>query len=123
MAEGGLALATVISAVLKLGLLAWLLIRRSAHLAWREVGATTGRTLLAAGAMGLATWATMHWAVPALPLAGRWLDLARLLGGIGVGTAVFVAAARLLKMSELGDLLGGGERIPPDGPKAPADLP
>ena len=120
MAEGGLALATVISAVLKLGLLAWLLIHRSAHLAWREVGATTGRTLLAAGAMGLTAWATIHWAVPTLPLAGRWLDLARLLGGIGVGLAVFVVAARVMGMSELGDLLGGGEPVPPEDAIPPA---
>ena len=105
MAEGGLALSTVIAAIVKLAALGWLLSKRSAHLEWRAVGACTLRTLLAAAVMALATWAGVHWAAPALVAGGRMLYLVQLVGGIAVGSLVFAAAARLLGMSELGDLV------------------
>jgi hypothetical protein len=40
-----------------------------------------------------------------LALPGRWLFVGQLFGGMAVGVAVFAVAARLMKMSELGDLL------------------
>ena len=105
LAEGGLALSTVIAAIFKLALLAWLLSKRSAHLEWRTVGSSALRTLAAAAAMGLATWAVVHWAGALLPLAGRMLYVVQLFGGIAVGGAVFALATRLLRMTELRDLL------------------
>jgi putative peptidoglycan lipid II flippase len=126
LAEGGLAISTVIAAIFKCGVLAWLLNARCAHLEWRAIGASAVRTLLAATAMGVVTWATVRWAAPMLPLAGRALYAVQLFGGIAVGGAVFALAARLLRMSELGDLLtrhpaeaapvtapAGGETPPP----------
>jgi len=126
LAEGGLAISTVIAAIFKFAVLAWLLNARCAHLEWRAIGASAVRTLLAATAMGVVTWATVRWAAPMLPLAGRALYAVQLFGGIAVGGAVFALAARLLRMSELGDLLtrhpaeaapvtapAGGETPPP----------
>jgi putative peptidoglycan lipid II flippase len=121
MAEGGLALATVISAVFQTVVLAWLLDRRlRAQFEWRAIGQSAARTVLAAAAMGLAAWATVYAAVPALPLTGAWLYAAQLTAGAAVGALVFAAAAQALSMTELHDLLA---RAPAAGPDAPADLP
>jgi len=114
MAEGGLALATVISALFQTVVLAWLLNRRCARpapgphfgLEWRSIAASALRTLAASAAMGLATWAAVGWLAPMLPIAGRSLYSAQLFGGVAVGAAVFVLAARLLRMTELRDLVG-----------------
>jgi len=105
MAEGGLALATVLSAVFQTAVLARLLGRRSAGLDWRGVAASAGRTLLATAVMGAAVWAVLQWAVPLLPLAGRPLYAVQCLGGVAVGAVAFMAVARLLGMTELKDLL------------------
>ncbi|MBE3070484.1 MAG: murein biosynthesis integral membrane protein MurJ [Planctomycetes bacterium] len=105
LAEGGLALATVLSAVFQTAVLARLLGRQSGHLDWRAVAATTGRTLVGAAVMGAVVYAAIYWAAPLLPLAGRSLYAVQCFGGVAVGAAVFIVAARLMGMSELGDLL------------------
>jgi putative peptidoglycan lipid II flippase len=105
LAEGGLAISTVVAAIFKCGVLAWLLNVRCAHLEWRAIRSSAVKTLVAAAAMGVVTWAAVRWAAPMLPLAGRALCAVQLFGGIAVGGAVFALAARLLRMSELGDLL------------------
>ena len=120
LAEGGLALATVLSAVFQTAVLARLLGRRSAHLDWRAVAASAGRTLLATAAMGVAVYAAMQWAFPLLPLAGRRMYAVQCFGGVAVGALVFVVAARLLGMSELADLLTRGPSGPDDGEPPPA---
>lgn len=127
LAEGGLALATVLSAVFQTAVLARLLGRRSGRLDWRGVAATAGRTLLAAAAMGAVVYAAIYWAAPLLPLAGRRLYAVQCFGGVAVGAAVFIVAARLMGMSELTDLLtrrasgdddGDAPRVPPTAPAA-----
>ena len=130
MAEGGLALSTVISALFQTAILSWALQHRCAHLEWRSVGASALRTLLAAVVMGAVVWAVVYWAAPLLAPQGRWLYIIQLIGGIGGGGAVFFLAARLLRMSELGDLLTCGRVRPPaatppaaQGPDAPAPAP
>jgi putative peptidoglycan lipid II flippase len=119
MAEGGLALSTVLSAVFQTVVLAGLLNRECAHFQWREIGRSVLKTLAATAVMGLATWATVRLLVPALAPEGRWLWAAQLAGGLVVGCGVFVVAARLLGMSELGDLLG--RRRADDEPGPPQD--
>ena len=114
MAEGGLALSTVIAAVFQTGVLSLLLNRQCAHLEWRSVAASALRTLLAAVVMGAVVWAAVYRAAPLLAPQGRWLYIIQLVSGIGVGGAVFFLAARLLGMSELGDLLTRG-RVRPAG--------
>jgi len=121
MAEGGLAAATVLSAIFQTVVLAWLLDRRlRAQFEWRAIGQSAARTALASAVMGLAAWAVVYAAIPALSLAGAWLYAAQLTAGAAVGGLVFVAAAQALGMTELKDLLG---RTPAAGPEAPADLP
>jgi putative peptidoglycan lipid II flippase len=132
MAEGGLALATALSAVFQTAVLARLLGRRStglrpgaaglrpggAGLDWRGVAASAGRTLLATAAMGAAVWAVLHWAVPLLPLTGWPLYAVQCFGGVAVGAVAFVLVARLLGMTELRDLLTRAAPDP-DDPGAP----
>jgi len=110
LAEGGLAVATVVSAVVKLAALAWVLGRRSAGPAWREVGTSAMRTVAASAVMGLAVWAAMHWAAPALAPAGRTLQAVQLAAGVAGGAVVFAVVARLLGAGELGDLLSFARR-------------
>jgi putative peptidoglycan lipid II flippase len=105
LAEVGLALSTVIAAVFKVVVLAWLLTGRCANLQWGAIGASAARTLAAAAAMAVVVWTAVHWAAPMLPLAGRQLYAVQLFGGIAVGGGVFALAAHLLGMSELRDLL------------------
>ena len=132
MAEGGLAIATVLSAVFQTVVLSRILSRASARLDWRAVGSSAARTLAATVLMGAGAWAVMHWAVPLTGLAGRPLLGAQLAGGVVAGAVVFAVAARLMRMSELRDLLGrtpaeltdeppGGGDADDAGPGAPAD--
>jgi len=116
MAEGGLALATVLSAVFQTVVLARILSRRSAGLDWRGVAASAGRTLLATAVMGAAVWTVLHWAVPLLGWTGRPLYAVQCFGGVAVGAAAFIAVARFLGMTELKDLL---TRAGPDADDAP----
>ena len=106
MAEGGLALATVASAIFQTVLLARLLSVQTARIDWRSVGASAVRTLLATALMGAAVAAVVWWAAPAFLPAGRTLLAVQLIGGLVAGAAVFFAAARGMGMSELGDLVG-----------------
>jgi len=105
MAERGLALATALSAFGQFAVLALLASRRLAQVAWREVLATAGRTALATSAMVAATAAAVYWAAPAVGLYGRAGAILQLALGVGGGTVVYFAAAYLLRMPELGDLL------------------
>jgi putative peptidoglycan lipid II flippase len=123
MAEGGLALSTVISAIFQTAVLAWLLQDRCTHLEWRVIGASALRTLLAAAVMGVAVWAAVYWAAPLALEPGRKLYALQLFGGIAIGGAVFFAAARLLGLTELGDLLRRGPRPAPGDASASPPTP
>ncbi len=108
LAENGLALATAASAAGQFVVLGALVSRRLAHVPWREVAATTGRTLLATAAMGAAAAGAVYGLAPALNATGRPLAGWQLGLGVGAGLAVFLAAAWAMKMPELGDLLARG---------------
>jgi len=116
MAEGGLALATALSAVFQTVVLARILGRRSTRLDWRGVAASAARTLLATAVMGAAVWTVIQWAVPLLPLAGRTLYAVQCFGGVAVGAVAFIAVARFLGMTELADLLTRAAPDPDDAP-------
>jgi putative peptidoglycan lipid II flippase len=113
MAEGGLALSTVISAIFQTAVLAWALQQRCTHLEWQAIGSSALRTLLAAAVMGAAVWAAVYWAAPLALEPGRKLYALQLIGGVALGGAVFFAAARLLGLTELGDLLRRGPQPAP----------
>jgi len=119
MAEGGLALSTVISALFQTAVLAWFLQQRCAGLEWRAIGSSALRTLLAAAVMGAAVWAAVYWAAPMALGPGRRLYAVQLFGGVAIGAAVFFVATRVLRMTELGDLLRRG----PQPGLAPAGAP
>jgi len=126
MAEGGLALSTVISALFQTAVLAWVLQQRCEHLEWRVIGSSALRTLLAAAVMGAAVWAAVYQAAPMVFAPGRALYATQLFGGVAIGAAVFFAAARLLGLTELGDLLRRGPRptpVPADAPPLENDPP
>ena len=121
MGERGLAVATVLAAVLKVVLLTWLLSKRALPLAWRDIGGSALRIVAATAVMAAATAAAVYWAAPALGLEGRRVAMVQLIFGVGAGAVVYLAAARLLGMSELKDLLARGRapdeaEPPPPGP-------
>ena len=105
LAENGLALATAVSAAGQFVVLGALVSRRLAHVPWREVAATTGRTLLATVVMGAATAGAVYGLAPALGATGRALAGWQLGLGVGAGVAAFAAVAWALRMAELRDLL------------------
>ncbi len=96
---GGLALSTAVCAMVQVTVLAMLLRRRLGPVVDRETLAGFGRTIGASVAMAAV-------AVPAgLAFSGRqgWTwDVGALMVLAGVGMVAFVAAARVLKMPELG---------------------
>ena len=116
LAERGLALATVVAAMVQLVALVGLVNRRFAHLGWGEITRSAARTLLATAAMGAAVWAVLRWAVPLLGWTGRPLYAVQCFGGVAVGAVAFLLVARLLGMTELKDLL---TRAAPDPDAAP----
>ena len=79
----------------------------------RKLGCLGGRKLLASALRTLAACAAMAAVIYALALDGRWSPLAGrsnwLIVGVCVpaGAAVFLAAAKLLRAPELGELFGG----------------
>ena len=105
LAEKGLALATVLSAVVQFAFLAGILSRRLAQLEWRRLVTTVGQTVLATAVMAAATAAAVYWAAPALDLAGRTAAIVQLVFGVVAGIVAYLAAAWLLHMTELKDLL------------------
>jgi putative peptidoglycan lipid II flippase len=111
LAEGGLALSTVASAIFQTAVLTVLLRRHRVGLEWRAIGSSVARTLAASVVMGAATWAVVYRAAPLLPWTGWPVYAAQLFGGVLVGAAVFAIAARLMGMKELRDLVS----------RAPAD--
>lgn len=121
--ERGLAIATVLAAVLKVGLLARALSKRASALRWAAIGASAVRTLLATVAMAAATWAAAYHLAPALGLTARWHLGAQLALGIAAGAVTFAAAARLLGMSELKDLLTRGQTDSDDTDAEPPAAP
>lgn len=105
----GLALATVIAAAAQVLALVLLLRRRIGRLGLRRYVAGLLRTSLATGAMAAAAWAAMR----AAAWTGWEGDSTRqavvtVVAGVVSGAAAFVAAARLMRMSELSEALSRG---------------
>jgi putative peptidoglycan lipid II flippase len=106
LAERGLALSTALSAAVQT---LWLMVLFRGHgvaIAWRELGGSVSRTLLAAGVMGLVVLAASQGVVAWLP-GSRLAALAvpTVLGGV-----THVTMAWLLGQREWRMLLGGDDR-------------
>lgn len=97
----GLALGTAIAAVLNAVVLLVLLRRRLHGLDGRRLADSGARILAASAVMGAAVWYAAAWIPDALPFAGFWNRFATVFGSIGLGIAVLVAVARLLRLEEL----------------------
>ncbi|MEN6457901.1 MAG: murein biosynthesis integral membrane protein MurJ [Thermoguttaceae bacterium] len=102
--EAGLAMSTAIAAAAQLFVLTVIFSRGHAPLGWRQLGATTVRTVLATAAMGAAVYASLHW----MPAGERLNEqLVRVGVPIACGAAVYCVAYWLLGGRELGMLLSG----------------
>ena len=105
LAEGGLALATAVSAAVQVTWLSVALGRHLPDLRWRFIAAGAARTAVATGAMGVVVWCLIR------PGAlGEASHLVQLAAGIPAGAAAFVLAARLLRCPELTELLSKADR-------------
>ena len=101
----GLALGTSLAAIVNAGLLLFLLRRRLGGLELDRVAATAAKITLATAAMGSAVWA-IHGQLSLLaPGTSLVAQLLRVFGSIGVGVAVLITAARLLRLAELDQAL------------------
>ena len=100
MAEGGIALATAVASALQVVWLAYAFRRRLPQVRWGAVGAGVSRTAVAVAVM--AVFLVLIQRPGLLGEAGNWLLLAVAVPG---GALAFVIAARLMRSTELTDLL------------------
>ena len=105
---GGLALATSLSMVLNMGLLALSLRRRLGGLEGRKILATLWRVLLLSGVVGGVTWAVWRW-VTAIWAGGMFARLVEVAAPVVCAITVFVLGAALLKIEEISVLWRGRE--------------
>ncbi len=107
LAEAGLAVATSVSAVVQVIVLALIFSRGKSPLGWSVLAATAART---AGATLLMAAAAFGALIMARHIEGFTGDLARVLLPLAAGVAVYAAGYRLLGGRELGLLLHGDLR-------------
>jgi putative peptidoglycan lipid II flippase len=103
MPHGGLALANSLATALEMVALLWLMRRRLAGLESRYVLGGTGKSVLATAAMSAALW----WWLGFTAGSSVWLVA---LGGIALGGAVYGGLMWLLRVEEVGALLGYAKR-------------
>jgi putative peptidoglycan lipid II flippase len=107
MAESGLALSTAISAVVQLFLLVWLFGRKYASLRWKELIATTMRTLFASAFMAVVCYFLLAW----LPVENRFsIKLMRVGVPVVSGALVYITIYRLVGGREISMLWTGMEK-------------
>jgi putative peptidoglycan lipid II flippase len=99
---GGLALGTTVALAFNFSVLAWLLRRKIGAFGLRSIGLSVVRVVSGSAVMGVAVWAVDQALATALaPSPGSYA--VRLVVGALVGVGVFLVAARLLRMRELGE--------------------
>jgi putative peptidoglycan lipid II flippase len=96
----GLALGTALSSIFNAAVLLWLLRRRMGSIDGRRLAVATGKVAAAAAVMAVAAWAGERGMELALPGHSTLAKLAHVAAGIGLGLAVFAAAARALRIVE-----------------------
>ena len=101
----GLALGTSIAALVNAALLLFLLRRRLDGLDLVRIAATGAKVTAAATVMGAAVWATHGQLIEVVPGSGLVARLIQVAGSIGIGMAVLLATARLLRLAELDQAL------------------
>ena len=88
-------------------MLAWMIQSRCGRLDWRTLGSTTTRAAIATAAMCAACLWSQHWFEAPDAFSAR---LAGLLIPFAVSIAVYLTAARLLRLEEVGMLLRREDR-------------
>ena len=107
LAERGLAVSTAVAAAVQMALLAATFSRAVHPLPWRVLGGTLAKCGVATLVMGAAVWAVRHL----IPADGDRASLTvQLIAAIGAGAMAYLAAARVLRMPELGLLLSWREK-------------
>ncbi len=107
MAETGLAISTSIGASLQVVVLAVLFSRRKVRLGWPSLAATSSKTIIATALMSGAAVAAIQLLPHSAGLTGRLLDVVI---PLAIAVAVYLAAARFLKIRELGLLFAWGAK-------------
>jgi putative peptidoglycan lipid II flippase len=111
LAERGLALATVVTTTLQVGLLSWYLRKHLTGAPWRHVLSRTARALVATAVMGGAIFFSLRLLPPGDRMVTEALSLA---AALAVGTATYLGLARVLGIKEVWDLFRrgtGGEAL------------
>jgi putative peptidoglycan lipid II flippase len=105
---GGLALGNTLGITFEITLLLFLLRRRWGGINGTELGRTTGKALAASLVMGLVIVIVQAvWGALGLHGQGTLMTIVGLLVQVGLGGAVFIAAAWLLRMDELRQIIAG----------------
>ncbi len=105
MGYRGLALGTALAAMFNAGTLLFLLRGRLQGLDGRSTAIAFLKILAASLAMGLAAHVTIGWTEAVLPGRSVVLKAIRVFAAIGVGVAVLVVVARLLRIEEFGEAM------------------
>ncbi len=106
MGYRGLALGTALAAMFNAGTLLWLLRNRLGGLEGRRVTVAFAKIACASIAMGAAANVSAGWLGTHLPPAGSMWRAIELAAAIGVGLAVLVASARVLRIAEFDEAFG-----------------
>jgi putative peptidoglycan lipid II flippase len=119
MSFRGLALGTAIAANINAVLLLIALSKRIDGIELPRILRTFMKALVASAAMGAAAYYSHEWLSTVLPGAAELRRLVRVSGAIGIGLAVLVGSAHLLRMEEFGAAMSriiGRLRRPPSAP-------
>ncbi|MBI5070833.1 MAG: murein biosynthesis integral membrane protein MurJ [Deltaproteobacteria bacterium] len=106
----GVALGTSLAAAANFGVLAVAWQRRHGGFGERGLLPQLARVLLGTAALAMAAWGVHRALLPVAPAAGLGRQALLCFGPIAAGAAAYFAAARLLGIEELGDLLGALRR-------------
>jgi putative peptidoglycan lipid II flippase len=115
----GVALGTSLAAVANFAVLGLAWRRRHGGLGAAGLGAQLGRVLAATAVLAVAAWGTARGLGAALPPGGVGRQLALGLGPVLAGGLAYLAAARLLRIGELEELVAALRRRRGRGPPAP----
>ncbi|UCF91097.1 MAG: murein biosynthesis integral membrane protein MurJ [Desulfobacterales bacterium] len=110
LAHGGLALATSLASILNLGLLLSALKMKLGSLDWRSIARSAGRTVVAAGIMGLAVWGVGLIIIPSE--TGKLFGLfCGLMGSIVTGIGLFSAFSLFTCSPEFISILDEAKKV------------
>lgn len=101
MGHRGLALAYSLSGIAQCLLALYFLRRRIGRMDLRHILISAAKSLLATVLMAVAVWGAAALAAAVFGIGSKLGQLIQVLAGVGVGVAVFLAAAWLMKMEEV----------------------